>query len=65
PTPYRWKSDLFYILLGAILIYGANAFSNTGVIPEFLAQNLAVISLMAFVLGREFSWKSGKPKLIE
>ncbi len=65
PTPYRWKSDLFYILLGAILIYGANAFSNTGVIPEFLAQNLAVIGLMAFVLGREFSWKTGKPKLIE
>jgi O-antigen/teichoic acid export membrane protein len=65
PTPYRWKSDLFYILLGSILIYGANTLSDIQVLPEFLAQNVAVIGLLAFVLGREFSWKTGKPKLIE
>jgi len=65
PTPYRWKSDLFYILLGSILIYGANTLSDIAVMPEFIAQNLGVIGLFAFVLGREFSWKTGKPKLIE
>jgi len=51
--------------MGAILIYVANTFSDADVIPEFLAQNLAVIGLMVFVLASEFSWKTGKPKLIE
>lgn len=65
PTPYRWKSDLFYILLGAILIYGANALTNISPLPEFMNQNFAVLCLLGYLLIREFSWKSGKPKLID
>jgi O-antigen/teichoic acid export membrane protein len=65
PTPYHWKSDLFYILLGAILIYGANALTKVSPLPEFLNQNFAVLCLLGYLLFREFSWKTGKPKLID
>jgi hypothetical protein len=65
PTPYRWKSDLFYILLGAFLIYGANALTTVSPLPEFMNQNLALLCLLGYLLIREFSWKTGKPKLID
>ncbi len=65
PTPYRWKSDLFYILLGAVLIYGANALAQVSPLPTFINQNFAIIVLLGYLLVREFSWKTGKPKLID
>jgi O-antigen/teichoic acid export membrane protein len=65
PTPYRWKSDLFYILLGAILIYGAKGLATISPLPELINQNFAVLFLLGYLLIREFSWKTGKPKLID
>jgi len=65
PTPYRWKSDLFYILLGAVLIYGANALAQVSPLPTLINQNIAIIALLGYLLVREFSWKTGKPKLID
>jgi hypothetical protein len=65
PTPYRWKSDLFYILLGAVLIYGANALAKVSPLPMLINQNAAIVALLGYLLVREFSWKTGKPKLID
>lgn len=64
PTPYRWKSDLFYILLGGILIYAAQALSSSSPLPQLINQNTAIICLLIYLMVREFSWKSGKPKII-
>ena len=57
-------SDLFYILLGAILIYGAKGLATISPLPELINQNFAVLFLLGYLLIREFSWKTGKPKLI-
>jgi O-antigen/teichoic acid export membrane protein len=65
PTPYRWKSDLFYILLGGLLIYGGGELSKSSPLPEMITQNLALLILVIYWLFREFSWKTGKPKFIE
>jgi O-antigen/teichoic acid export membrane protein len=65
PTPYRWKSDLFYILLGGLLIYCGGELSKSSPLPEMITQNLALLILVIYLLFREFSWKTGKPKLIE
>ena len=60
PAPYRWKSDLGYLLLGGICIYlgGIHWLS----IP-LVTANMGLVIIIVFIALVEFQWKSCKPQL--
>jgi O-antigen/teichoic acid export membrane protein len=60
PAPYRWKSDIGYLLLGGICIYlgGIHWLS----IP-LITANMGLIIVLVSIGLVEFRWISGKPQL--
>ena len=60
PAPYRWKSDLGYLVLGGICIYIG---SLTWISVPLVTANLGLIIVMVFIALYEFRWHSGKPQL--
>jgi O-antigen/teichoic acid export membrane protein len=60
PAPYRWKSDLGYLVLGGICIYIG---SLTWISVPLVTANLGLIIVMVFIALYEFRWQSGKPQL--
>lgn len=60
PAPYRWKSDLGYLVLGGICIYiGSLAWISV----PLITANLGLIIVIVFIALYEFRWHSGKPQL--
>jgi asparagine N-glycosylation enzyme membrane subunit Stt3 len=60
PAPYRWKSDLGYLILGGISIFVG---SLTWISIPLVTANLGLIIVIVFIGLYEFRWQSGKPHL--
>jgi O-antigen/teichoic acid export membrane protein len=60
PAPYRWKSDLAYLVIGAFCIYVGGI---SWISIPLITANMGLIIVIVFIGLYEFNWVSGKPHL--
>ncbi len=65
PTPYRLGAGLMYIVLGAGCIGIGNYLASRLGWNAFVLENVGLLVLMIYIALSEFSWKRGRPQMIE
>jgi hypothetical protein len=65
PTPYRIGAGFLYIVLGAGCIGMGNYLADRLGWNTFILENVGLILLILYIGLKEFSWKKGRPQMIE
>ncbi len=65
PTPYRMGAGLVYILVGIGCIWIGPYLAKSLQWNAFLMENVGLMFLLAYIAMKEFSWKKGRPQMIE
>lgn len=65
PTPYRMGAGFVYILVGIGCIWVGPYLAKSLQWNAFLMENVGLMFLLAYIAVKEFSWKKGRPQMIE
>ena len=65
PTPYRMGAGFVYILVGIGCIWVGPYLAKSLQWNAFLMENVGLMFLLAYIAMKEFSWKKGRPQMIE
>ena len=65
PTPYRMGAGFVYILIGIGCIWVGQYLAVSLQWNSFLMENVGLMFLLAYIAVKEFSWKKGRPQMIE
>ena len=65
PTPYRMGAGFVYILIGIGCIWVGQYLAVSLQWNAFLMENVGLMFLLAYIAVKEFSWKKGRPQMIE